>query len=84
MPKGAKPAPAQQSNLLEMWKAGKRKAGVEPKREVKDEDVNIEMKEEEFSKMDMELGMLYAGDFHECVLTWVCEQGKARSRKRCS
>lgn len=40
MPKGAKPAPPQQSNLLDMWKSGKRKAAAEPKKE---EDVDETM-----------------------------------------
>ncbi|KAJ3564382.1 hypothetical protein NP233_g8325 [Leucocoprinus birnbaumii] len=54
MPRNAKPAPPQQSNLLEMWKGGKRKAGTEPKVEMKEEEIKIELKEEDESRMDVD------------------------------
>lgn len=54
MPRGAKPAPPQQSNLFEMWKGGKRKTGTEPKKEIKEELIKVEIKEEEDRKMDVD------------------------------
>ncbi|KAF9453835.1 DNA ligase I [Macrolepiota fuliginosa MF-IS2] len=53
MPKGLKPAPPQQSSLLEMWKGGKRKAS---KREEKDEDTMlVEPKEEQKDETAMDV-----------------------------
>lgn len=44
MPKGAKSAPPQQSNLLEMWKGGKRKAVDDPKKS--ESAMDVDTKEE--------------------------------------
>jgi hypothetical protein len=40
-----------------MWKTGKRKAGAEPKKEVKDEDIKIEDKDEAREDEDVQMDL---------------------------
>lgn len=56
MPKNAKPAPPQQSSLLEMWKGGKRKGTGAPKEQTDGDTtkLNIKGKQKDEDAMDVD------------------------------